>query len=167
MADVREMRIFSADQIEVPQDLPSILKDFSKEVIRHNPADLVSFSRKYFEDKREQSKKSRTASVTQPIGGTDNHVPRAPQYANEERNVMLNEAVAEFWQDFDENNSGRLERNEVRDFAERATGYVGVPWNEDIFTLVLRQQNPNGDQSVHKDQMTPFLIALCDQASAW
>ena len=51
MADVREMRIFSAEQIEVPEDLPTILKDFSKEVIRSNPRDLVRFSREYFEKK--------------------------------------------------------------------------------------------------------------------
>lgn len=50
MADVREMRIFSADQIEVPADLPTILKDFSKEVIRSNPEDVVKFSREYFEN---------------------------------------------------------------------------------------------------------------------
>ena len=59
MADVREMRIFSADQIEVPQELPAILKDFSKEVIRSNPKDLVKFSREYFEQKcaeRDQQK---------------------------------------------------------------------------------------------------------------
>ena len=46
--DVREMRIFSADQIEVPQALPAILKDFSKEVIRNNPENLVEFCRDYF-----------------------------------------------------------------------------------------------------------------------
>ena len=51
MADVREMRIFSAEQIEVPQQLPEILKNFSKEVIRNNPEDLVKFSRDYFEAK--------------------------------------------------------------------------------------------------------------------
>ena len=51
MADVREMRIFSADQIEVPADLPTILKDYSKEVIRSNPKDLVKFSREYFDQK--------------------------------------------------------------------------------------------------------------------
>jgi hypothetical protein len=49
MADVREMRIFSADQIEVPKVLPDILKNFAKEVIRSNPADLIHFSREYFE----------------------------------------------------------------------------------------------------------------------
>jgi len=56
MADVREMRIFSAEQIVVPEDLPTILKDFSKEVIRTNPKDLISFSREYFEKKVEEHK---------------------------------------------------------------------------------------------------------------
>ena len=54
MADVREMRIFSADQIVVPEELPQILKEFSKEVIRTNPEDLVKFSREYFETKLAQ-----------------------------------------------------------------------------------------------------------------
>lgn len=51
MADVREMRIFSADQIVVPPELPEILKDWSKEVIRNNPQDLAAFSKEYFEKK--------------------------------------------------------------------------------------------------------------------
>ena len=55
MADVREMRIFSAEQIVVPPTLPEILKDFSKEVIRNNPQDLVKFSRDYFETKAAQN----------------------------------------------------------------------------------------------------------------
>ena len=56
MADVREMRIFSAEQIEVPKDLPEILKDFSKEVIRNNPPDIVKFSREYFTRKAAEHK---------------------------------------------------------------------------------------------------------------
>ena len=59
MADVREMRIFSAEQIEVPEDLPTILKDFSKEVIRSNPRDLVRFSREYFERKVQEKSEQR------------------------------------------------------------------------------------------------------------
>jgi hypothetical protein len=50
MADTREMRIFAADQIEVHRDLPLILKDYSKEIIRNNPEDIVKFSREYFEN---------------------------------------------------------------------------------------------------------------------
>ncbi len=50
MADTREMRIFAADQIEVHRDLPLILKDYSKEVIRNNPESILKFSREYFEN---------------------------------------------------------------------------------------------------------------------
>ena len=47
MADIKEMRIFCAEQIEVPSDLPEILKNYSKAVIRNSPKDIIDFSRKY------------------------------------------------------------------------------------------------------------------------
>ena len=49
MANVKELRIFSAEQIVVPDEFPKILKDFTKEVIRKNPEQIISFARKYFE----------------------------------------------------------------------------------------------------------------------
>ena len=63
MADLREMRIFSADQIEVPDDLPGILKNYSKEVIRNNPEDVYAFSRKYFEELLKKREKGETGDV--------------------------------------------------------------------------------------------------------
>lgn len=50
MADVGEMRIFNAEQIDVHPDLPGILKAYSKEVIRQGPDNVITFSRKYFEE---------------------------------------------------------------------------------------------------------------------
>jgi hypothetical protein len=61
MADVREMRIFSADQIVVPEELPQILKEFSKEVIRQNPGDIVQFSKEYFEMKHKMQQEEMKA----------------------------------------------------------------------------------------------------------
>lgn len=49
MANVRDLRIFSAEQIEVPDDFPKVLKNFTKEVIRIAPENIISFSRTYFE----------------------------------------------------------------------------------------------------------------------
>ena len=46
MADIKEMRIFCAEQIEVPSELPEILKNYSKAVIGNSPKDIVDFSRK-------------------------------------------------------------------------------------------------------------------------
>ncbi|CAD8114054.1 unnamed protein product [Paramecium primaurelia] len=48
MADVREQRIYCAEQIVVPPELPVILKHYAKEVIRNKPGDVVDFSAKYF-----------------------------------------------------------------------------------------------------------------------
>jgi len=39
------MRIFAAEQIEVPDAFPGILKNFIKEVVRTQPDELISFSR--------------------------------------------------------------------------------------------------------------------------
>lgn len=53
MANVKDMHIFAAEQIEVPDEFPGILKNFIKEVVRKQPnqEDFYSFSRQYFEDK--------------------------------------------------------------------------------------------------------------------
>ena len=65
MADVKEMRIFCAEQIEVPDALPEILKNYSKAVIRNNPENIISFSRKYFEDlKAERDKNKKDSEAT-------------------------------------------------------------------------------------------------------
>ena len=65
MADVKEMRIFCAEQIEVPDSLPEILKNSSKAVIRNNPENIISFSRKYFEDlKAERDKNKKESEAT-------------------------------------------------------------------------------------------------------
>lgn len=42
-------RIFTADQIAVPPDLPQIIKDYTKAVIRACPEDLLTFSLAYFQ----------------------------------------------------------------------------------------------------------------------
>lgn len=56
MADVKQLRIFCAEQIEVTQELPNILKNYSKAVIRNNPSDIIEYSRKYFENLLDQQK---------------------------------------------------------------------------------------------------------------
>ena len=62
MADIKEMRIFCAEQIEVPDALPEILKNYSKAVIRENPENIISFSRRYFEKLKEERDKNKKES---------------------------------------------------------------------------------------------------------
>lgn len=57
-------RIFSAEQIAVPPELPHVLKDWTKAVIRENPDDLLAFSLQYFQGKT-QLASQRKATETQ------------------------------------------------------------------------------------------------------
>jgi hypothetical protein len=41
-------RIYAKEQIQVPSDLPAIMKNWTKEVIIYAPADIVVFSKQYF-----------------------------------------------------------------------------------------------------------------------
>jgi hypothetical protein len=41
MSNIREMRIFSAEQIVVPDEFPGIIKNYTKEVIRNSPENIV------------------------------------------------------------------------------------------------------------------------------
>ena len=42
-------RIFVPEQIQVHPELPSILKDYSKAVLKANPKDILQFSFEYFQ----------------------------------------------------------------------------------------------------------------------
>ena len=48
MENIREQRIYCAEQIYVPEDLPNIMKKYSKAVIKSQPSDIIDFSLNYF-----------------------------------------------------------------------------------------------------------------------
>jgi len=66
MADVREQRIYCAEQIVVPDELPNILKHYSKAVIKENPANVISFSAQYFRELLDQQKSKARDHIEKP-----------------------------------------------------------------------------------------------------
>jgi hypothetical protein len=52
-------RIWSSEQIQVHPELPTILKDYAKAVIRANPPDLLVFSLDYFKKRLKDKGESR------------------------------------------------------------------------------------------------------------
>jgi hypothetical protein len=71
MADVREQRIFTTDQIKVHPELPFVLKDFAKEVITKNPQNILKFGREYFEKKIRPTSPSSSAGRPAAAKHTD------------------------------------------------------------------------------------------------
>jgi Ca2+-binding EF-hand superfamily protein len=92
MADVKQMRIFCAEQIEVPDSLPEILKNYSKRVIRENPEDLVDFSRKYFEELRaSRSKTKNETEIPQNQENQENQENENQENQNQENQNQENQ----------------------------------------------------------------------------
>ena len=54
--------MYSAEQIVIPPSLPGILKEWTKEVIRKNPDDVIEFSAAYFKTKAAEAKTGASAS---------------------------------------------------------------------------------------------------------
>ena len=109
MADVREMRIFSADQIEVPEQLPQILKDFSKEVIRNNPDNLVEFCREYFID----AIKKRDATNAKAAASAAADAPKKADPNKLDIEKIGKEAAKQALTNYDTNNDGQLSKREA------------------------------------------------------
>lgn len=110
MSNVKEMRIFAAEQIEVPDEFPGILKNFVKAVVRAQPENMVEFSRKYFENLKTTKK---------PVGAADRQrIVTNPKefYLSHKDNIkdhyILHETIGE----------GALSR--VRRGVHRSTGFT-------------------------------------------
>ena len=58
MQDIKEQRIYCAEQIYVPDDLPFVMKNFTKAAIREQPKDLIEFAYQYFEEKYRMQKEN-------------------------------------------------------------------------------------------------------------
>lgn len=116
-------RIFSAEQIAVPPDLPLILKEWTKAVFREHPSDLLVFSSQWFQEgekviqiekiKEEQLTRlcrafeARTASVKMRKADFKAFIMKDLAFQipeNELEDVLL---------DFDTENRGFLELDEI------------------------------------------------------
>ena len=52
--------LFSAEQIKIPTDLPEIMKNYTKHVIKTQPQDIISASAEYFSRLAKQKSSSPT-----------------------------------------------------------------------------------------------------------
>ncbi|KAF1318799.1 Radial spoke protein 11, partial [Globisporangium splendens] len=84
-------RIFSAEQIAVPPDLPLVIKDWTKAVICDNPDDLLRYSLKWFQEK---------AALVSKRKAAENQIRRMRQ----------------LFETYDVDGNGRMETKELKKF---------------------------------------------------
>ena len=155
MADVREMRIFSSDQIDVSEKLPEILKNFSKEVIRNNPENLVEFCREYFEEKRKEKGGANTFSAGSQNG--------APDF--EALGKMIS---AQAMMKYDSNNDGVLSKAEAEPMFREAfeslskSGKLSsdYQWSTAIFADGWKQIDSNKSDTLDIKEIERFSVHI-------
>ena len=122
MADVKQMRIFCAEQIEVPETLPEILKNYSKRVIRENPEDLVDFSRKYFEELRAQRDKikNETENVSKVVEEGEMNQNELEEFERVSKEIK--EFSNYLFDKIDRDHSGFISKRELKKYVQNELG---------------------------------------------
>ena len=122
MADVKQMRIFCAEQIEVPETLPEILKNYSKRVIRENPEDLVDFSRKYFEELRAQRDKikNETEKVSKVVEEGEMNQNELEEFERVSKEIK--EFSNYLFDKIDRDHSGFISKRELKKYVQNELG---------------------------------------------
>ena len=122
MADVKQMRIFCAAQIEVPETLPEILKNYSKRVIRENPEDLVDFSRKYFEELRAQRDKikNETEKVSKVVEEGEMNQNELEEFERVSKEIK--EFSNYLFDKIDRDHSGFISKRELKKYVQNELG---------------------------------------------
>ncbi|OQS01655.1 radial spoke protein 11 [Achlya hypogyna] len=111
-------RIFSAEQIAVPLDLPLILKEWTKDVIRAAPADVIAFSLTWFQEK-------------------------AAEALNGKLSVAEIENIRKLFEQYDVDMNGKMEARELRNFVVQDLG-LDVSDTELEAVVMLLDANNSG-----------------------
>mmetsp|Transcript_11994 Transcript_11994/g.23100 ORF Transcript_11994/g.23100 Transcript_11994/m.23100 type:complete len:323 (-) Transcript_11994:246-1214(-) len=162
-------RIYSAEQITVPTALPAILKDFAREVLRHQPQDIPNFGAGYFAS----AKKGTLADFLKAWerGETKllNEGKSETLTADEEKEVL------ELFAKVDLNNSGSLERDELSRFDKNGKLFAALDTSKDGevseeeylgFFKKLKAKNPKAVQGYLAYAKSTLLKLTSDEEKA-
>jgi len=93
----------------VPENLPLIIKNYSKAVIKANPSEMVEFSAKYFENLLRQREKE-----PDKTGYSDIKKPDSNQISQKKSEKLDNANMRQFFDQVDTNKSGLVSSYELQ-----------------------------------------------------
>lgn len=128
-------------QYKVPPEFPSLLKAFTREVLRAQPGDIYEFGAQYFTEMVEQEVAARQA---------DENRPRrlSPE--------KLQELLENMFREADVDDSGALSVAEFRTLLKHAD--LGLSQNE--LKLVMREADVNSDGEISYEEFVPLAVDL-------
>jgi Ca2+-binding EF-hand superfamily protein len=136
-----------AKQYAIPSEFPEILKEFTREVLRAQPADVYEFGAKYFERKAQ--------------GLPDEVGARGGPMGQDELDLSLEEVEAiiqDLFGKYDEDGNGFLDPKEFKNLMEDLQARMDFPPDE-VFRF-LAEADQNADGNIEYEEFIPLALQI-------
>ncbi|CAD7958756.1 unnamed protein product, partial [Amoebophrya sp. A120] len=133
-----------AKKIEMPGDFPEILKDFTREVLRHQPGNVYEFGVKYFEEKLLASG---SAALESALSGDDLSLEK------------MEEIIQQLFIKYDEDKSGYLDRREFRKLLSDLRTQIPFISEDDLFFFMSEADGDENNQ-IEYDEFIPVALQI-------
>mmetsp|Transcript_19386 Transcript_19386/g.45473 ORF Transcript_19386/g.45473 Transcript_19386/m.45473 type:complete len:425 (-) Transcript_19386:106-1380(-) len=135
-----------AKQYRIPPEFPDILKDFAREVLRNQPANINEFAAKYFDCLA-------NGLPADAKGGTMG-VDDDPDMSLEE----VESIIQELFHKYDKDGNQFLDPQEFRSLMEDLQRRLDFP--EDMIYLFLAEADMNADGMIEYDEFIPLALQI-------
>jgi len=136
------------NQYQIPPEFPDILKDFSREVLRNQPDDIIEFAARYFDCL------ASGLPTDAPEGSKDLEEGQEDDISIEE----IESIVKELFQKYDVDGSQYLDPQEFRALMEDLQQRLGFP--EDQILLFLAEADMNADGMIEYEEFIPLALQI-------
>mmetsp|Transcript_24303 Transcript_24303/g.61120 ORF Transcript_24303/g.61120 Transcript_24303/m.61120 type:complete len:425 (+) Transcript_24303:149-1423(+) len=132
-----------AKKVEMPVEFPEILKDFSREVLRHQPENIYAFGITYFEQK--------CASAGGGLGSS--------ALAEDMSLEQMEEIIQVLFHKYDEDKSGYLDRREFRKLLQDLRTQVPFISEDDLF-FFMSEADGDENNRIEYDEFIPVALQI-------
>eukprot|EP00466_Bigelowiella_natans_P006607 jgi/Bigna1/88173/estExt_fgenesh1_pg.C_280218 len=119
-------RVYSAEQITVPPALPGILKGLTKEVIRHQPQDILDFGAGYFAA-------AKKGDLKDFLNGLGSREVKAPEAKGQGSRLTTSEKkqILEVFSKIDVENTGSISSSDLQCFDKNGKFFAKLDTSKD------------------------------------
>lgn len=128
-----------ARQVSMPDEFPEILKDFTREILRHQPDNIYEFGVKYFQGK---------CKAKDQGGG-----------AEEMSLDQIEEIIQALFQRYDDDDSGYLDRVEFRNLLNDLRTRLPFISEDDLY-FFLSEADANSDNKIEYHEFIPIALQI-------
>lgn len=132
-----------AKQVTMPDEFPEILKDFTRECLRHQPPDINEFAVKYFDQKCNNNNSMNGLSAS------------GEELSLDEIELV----IQQLFKRYDDDNSGYLDRKEFRNLLNDLRTKLAFITEDDLY-FFLSEADVNADNKIEYNEFIPIALQI-------